>query len=150
MSSPGLANESPPPAPGRHAHVSPVVAGFAVASLLLTTAACRSMAVVPPAEENPTARATLSGTVRGPDGIAPVAGRRVEAVEVDTGERHETETSVVGAYTFLLPPGRYRLEVALEPGEALVKEPGPLTVDAGELAKDLDFTLGGAGVIQED
>jgi hypothetical protein len=82
--------------------------------------------------------------------VAPVAGRQVAAVEVDTGERYETNTNVVGTYTVMLPPGRYRVEVDLASGEAIVEEPGVVEVGPGELAEDQDFTLGGAGVVRED
>jgi hypothetical protein len=117
-------------------------------AVLVPAAACRSVAV-PPGDENPSARGTLSGTVRGPGGVAPPPGRQVDAVEVETGRRYTTVTSVTGSYSLMIPPGRYRLEVELEPGESLADEPGVVTVEASELADEQDFTLAGAGIVKD-
>ncbi len=106
---------------------------------------CRS-AVGPPVEAPP-ARGTLAGSVRGPEGVAPVEGRLVEAVDVDTGVRYGTRTNAVGGFSLMLPPGRYRLGVVLGPGESIVEDPGVVTLGPSELARDKDVTLGGAGVI---
>lgn len=111
--------------------------------------ACRSVAV-PPAGEVPAADGTLAGTVRGPGGVAPPPGRQVEAVNVDTGARYATETGVTGGFSLMVPPGHYRIEVALVPGEEIVEDPGVVTVEAGGLADDKDVTLGGAGVVGQE
>jgi hypothetical protein len=82
--------------------------------------------------------------------VAPVEGRLVEAVEVDTGLRYGTKTNAAGAFSLMLPPGRYRLEVALGPGESVIKDPGVVTLGSSELAHGQDVTLGGAGVVGEN
>jgi hypothetical protein len=108
---------------------------------------CRS-AAVPPVEAPP-ARGTLAGSVCGPEGVAPVEGRLVEAVEVDTGFRYGTKTNAAGGFSLMLPPGRYRLEVALGPGESIIEDPGVVTLEPSQLAHGQDVTLGGAGVVAE-
>jgi hypothetical protein len=108
---------------------------------------CRS-AAVPPVEPPPV-RGTLAGSVRGPEGVAPVEGRLVEAVEVDTGLRFGTKTNAVGGFSLMLPPGRYRLEVALGPGESIIEDPGVVALEPSQLAHGQDLTLGGAGVVEE-
>lgn len=122
-------------------------ARLVAALCVLVGTGCRNVAV-PPVEEKPSARGTLAGTVRGPSGVAPPAGRQVEAVEVDTGDRYSTETSVTGGFSLMLPPGRYRIEVTLVPGEEIIEDPGVVSVEPGELANQKDVTLGGAGVVE--
>jgi hypothetical protein len=59
-------------------------------------------------------------------GSGPVAGRLVSAVELGTGARYSTTTYVTGGFTLLVPPGRYRLEVALARAERVAEGPGVL------------------------
>jgi hypothetical protein len=127
----------------------PAALFFFMALLFPLTATCRSVAV-PPGDRDPSADGTVSGTVRGPDGVAPAAGREVEAVEVETGRRYTAQTNVAGSYSLMVPAGRYRLELKLEAGESLAREPEVVAVRPGELAKGQDFTLGGAGIVEED
>lgn len=118
-----------------------------VGAIVLAGTACRSL---PPGPIDTEARGTLAGGVRGPEGVAPVENRLVEAVEVDTGYRESTKTNVLGEFSLLLPPGRYRIEVALAPGEAVVEEPGVIELGPSELVPHADVVLGGAGVVGED
>lgn len=122
-----------------------------IAALCLALAATGCTGVpVPATEKDPSAQGTLSGAVRGPGGVAPPAGRQVEAVDVETGRRYATETNTVGGFSLLLPPGRYRVEVALTSGETVVESPGIVTVEPSELVDEQDVTLGGAGVVDGD
>jgi hypothetical protein len=130
------------PLPGVAALLSMVV-------VLSGATACRSVAVHP-GDENTSANGTLSGTARGPGGVDPAQGRQVEATEVDTGRRYTTETNVAGGYSLMLPAGRYRLELQLEPGESLLEKPGVVTVEPSKLTDEQNFILAGAGVVQED
>jgi len=122
-----------------------VAAGAALAAMLLACApACSSLP--PPRVENEDARGTLAGSVHGPGGVAPVKGRQVVAVEVDTGRRYSTRTNDVGSYSLLVPPGRYRIEVALASGEEVVRDPGVAQVEPSQLIPEADVVLGGAGL----
>jgi hypothetical protein len=121
--------------------------GLLAAPVLVGGIGCRSVAVPP--VEAPPARGTLAGSVFGPEGVAPVEGRLVEAVEVDTGFRYGTKTNAAGGFSLMLPPGRYRLEVVLAPGESIIEDPGVVTLEPSQLAHDQDVTLGGAGVVEE-
>jgi hypothetical protein len=116
---------------------------------VLVAPACRPVAI-PPGGEFPTAEGTLAGTVRGPEGIAPPPGRQVEAVNVDTEARYATETGVTGGFSVMVPPGRYRIEVTLVPGEEVIRDPGVVAVESGGLADGKDVVLGGAGVFGQD
>jgi hypothetical protein len=108
--------------------------------------ACRTGHRFLSGEEDPRAKATLSGTVRGPEESAPVVGRRVEAIAVRGGRRFVTRTGVNGGFTLLLPPGRYRLEVALASVESVVAQPDVLDLDPGSVVAGIDVVLGGAGL----
>jgi hypothetical protein len=92
------------------------------------------------------ARGTIAGRVQGPEGIAPPRGRLVEAVEILSGRRYSTHTNATGAFSFLIPPGRYRIDVVLRRGEAVVRRPEPIENKAGGVVTDAAFVLGGAGV----
>jgi hypothetical protein len=94
-------------------------------------------------------RATVAGKVTGPLGSGPIAGRLVSAVEVATGARYSTKTHVSGGFTLLVPPGRYRVEVALVPPERIVEDPGVLELAPGDFVDDADVVLGGAGLVGE-
>jgi hypothetical protein len=123
-------------------------AALLAAVALAAVPGCRSGAVLDPGE-NPSARGTIAGTVRGPEGVAPAEGRLVEAVEVQSGLRYGTTTNPAGGFSLMVPPGRYRLEVALTPPESIIKEPGVITVEPSGLVDEQDVVLGGAGVVEE-
>jgi len=116
----------------------------ALATLALSTSACQTLAPVPLDAQ---ARGTVAGTVRGPEGVAPVANRLVEDVEVEPGRRVSAKTNAAGSYSILVPPGRYRIEVTLGPGEAVVSGPGFVDVAPSELVAQVNVVLGGAGVV---
>jgi hypothetical protein len=116
--------------------------------ILLVLLGCRTAA--PPGDEPAApARATIAGRLSGPLGTAPVAGRLVEAVEVTTGARYSTTTTVSGGFSLFVPPGRYRLSAALGRGESLVAGPGILALAPGQVSREADLVLGGAGVVDE-
>ena len=65
---------------------------------------------------------TIAGVITGPDD-ATLADRTVNVVNVDTGEQYQTATGQKGGYSLRVPPGTYRLEVQLRPGEQLKHAP---------------------------
>jgi hypothetical protein len=88
------------------------------------------------------AEGTLSGTVRGPEGTSPVDGRTVEVVNIATNVRQRTTTNNAGGFSFKLPPGKYRVELPLRQGEALVKQPGVIDLNRSDVDAHADFVLG--------
>jgi hypothetical protein len=120
----------------------PINAAFAVLALS-ALASCRTVAPVVGGDEVPGARGTLSGTVRGADNTAPAVGRKVEAVEVDTGARYAATTNVTGGFTIMVPKGRYRLMVALLEGETVAEDPGVVNVSRSDAESRIDIVLSG-------
>lgn len=115
----------------------------AVVCLALTLAACRTGVPLIDANAGPdVVFGTITGTVSGPDGRTPIAGRRIHAINLDTGARDSGVTSTSGGYTFKLPAGRYRVEVDLLSGETLVEGEGAFTLSRSELQHDVDLRIG--------
>jgi Carboxypeptidase regulatory-like domain len=120
---------------------------LAVLAVLLSLGACRRTVPIYDASPRPVeADGTISGTVRGPEGTSPVEGRQVEIINISTGERHRAVTSNTGGFTLKLPPGRYRVELALLNGETLVKRPGVITLDRSDVDAHADFVIGSSRV----
>jgi hypothetical protein len=117
--------------------------------VLLATGACQRHApVVGAGLRVVAAPATITGTIRVPEGTAPVNGRTVEIVNVATGERHSTTTSSNGAFTTQLPAGKYRLDLALRDGETLVARPDVVNLDSGDVDSHVDFVIGATRVVR--
>ena len=85
---------------------------------------------------------TIAGIVSSTANTA-VAGRTVSAVNVDTGSRHDATTGTNGGYTIKVPEGRYRLEIALQPGETITKQPSETRVNKSDLDPRRDFVIAG-------
>jgi hypothetical protein len=64
---------------------------------------------------------------------------------VASGQKFETTTNNAGTYTLKVPPGKYRIEVELRPGERLVKQPGETEVHKSDLDPKRDFELTAGG-----
>lgn len=117
----------------------PVVCFLALALV----AACRHGApILDTGPRPPRTDGTISGNVRGPEGTSPVAGRSVEVVNVETGERQAVTTSNTGGFTFKVKPGNYRVELTLLEGEVLVKRPSVIHVNRSDVDAHADFVLG--------
>jgi hypothetical protein len=101
---------------------------------------------VPVADLAATDQGTISGTVRGPEAASPLAGRAVHVVNTATGERRTVRSASNGGFTVEVPAGRYRLELALRDGETLVKRPGIVDMDRGDVDRHVEFVLGPARV----
>ena len=110
---------------------------------VLVLAACR--AGVPVIDANPgppIVNGTITGTLSTEDGKGPIPGRKLTAVNLETGARLSVTSSDTGGYTLKVPPGRYRMEVELAPGEVIVKDQGTFTVSKSELQHDVDIRIG--------
>ena len=102
---------------------------------------CRTgVPVVDTGPKPPTRDGTIAGHVSG-DGATPIAGRVVRAIAVEGGQKYEATTNSAGTYTLKVPPGHYRLEVELRPGEKLSKEPGETKINASDLDPNRDFVI---------
>jgi hypothetical protein len=111
--------------------------------LALLSVGCRQgVPVIDPSPGVAQAFGTISGTVRASQSAAPIEGRLVEVVNVDTGERQRATTSNVGGFTFKVAPGKYRVQVALQDGETVVKGPGIMNVNRSDVDAHADFILG--------
>ena len=111
-----------------------------VAAVLLSLACHPSRPVLDPGAK-PAVDGTISGTVSASGGAVPVSGRKITAINVESGARVETSTTSIGSYTMRVPPGTYRLEMELRVGEAIATTPAPTEVDPGDLDAGRDFSL---------
>lgn len=126
-------------------HVKAIWLG-AVVVALCTIAACHGGPVIDLSPKPLEADGTISGTVRGPEGTSAIEGRGVEVVNVETGERQHANTNNAGGFTFKVKPGNYRVELALQEGETLVKKPDVIHVNRSDVDAHADFVLGVARV----
>lgn len=118
-------------------------AAAAVCLMLTLAAACRSASTVPGAgEPSVPVMGTITGTVSGEDGASAVAGRKVTAVNVDSGARESAVTSSTGGFTFKVPAGRYRVDVELLGNERVLSDNGDFHVGRSELEHDVDIRIG--------
>jgi hypothetical protein len=109
--------------------------------LALAAAACRpGTPVVDPSAKPAAISGTVSGTVRD-SGRTGVGGRLVSAIDQSTGQRYELKTDANGHYTIKLPVGKYKMEVQLMPGEALVRAPEEININKSDLDPGRDFEI---------
>jgi hypothetical protein len=86
----------------------------------------------------------VGGTIAGivsTEGNAPMQGRKVTAVNTVTGNRYVATTAADGGYTMQVPEGNYRLEIELQQGEKIVKEPGETKIDKSDLDSGRNFVI---------
>jgi hypothetical protein len=128
---------------GRRALTAAALCLVSIALAVLSVTACRQgVPVIDPGERPPTTDGTISGTVRGPGETQIIAGRQVDVINIETGERQTGTTSNVGGFTFKVKPGRYRVEVALLEGESIIKQPGVMNVNRSDVDAHADFIIG--------
>jgi hypothetical protein len=112
---------------------------IAIAAALLAVAACHPGPVVNTGGKLPVG-GTIAGIVRG-TGNAPLEGRKVTAVNTESGAQFDATTGVNGGYTIKVPEGTYRIEVELRAGESVAKHPGPTRVNKSDLDPRRDFLI---------
>jgi hypothetical protein len=125
-----------------------IPAAFLLGSLLvllsgLSVGSCRpGVPIIDTAPKPAQPNGTISGTVRGPEGTSAIEARTVEVIDVDTSERQRETTSSTGGFTFKVKPGKYRVEVTLHEGESIIKQPGLIDVNKGDIDAHADFVVG--------
>jgi hypothetical protein len=117
--------------------------------VLLVSGACqRSVPVLDAGPNRAAAQATITGTIRVPEGTSSVGGRTVEIVNITTGERRSATTGSNGGFTSQLPAGKYRLELALRDGETLMARPDVVNLDQGAVDSHVEFVIGAPRVVR--
>jgi hypothetical protein len=106
---------------------------------LLSTAGCNAGVEI---ERLNAGQAVISGTVRGSDKDAPVEGRAVDVVNVDTNETQRLTTDNAGGFRLAVRPGKYRVQLSLRDGESLLQAPGVMTVAPDHADAHADFVVG--------
>lgn len=110
-----------------------VIGGFA------GVACRRGVPVLDAGEKPPTVDGTISGRLTTEGDASRLVSRRVEVVNLNTGDRKAVSTSSSGGFTLKVPPGKYRIQVELRPGEMIAK--GPETVDINPSDVDNDIVI---------
>jgi len=106
---------------------------------VLLCAACHPGPVIDTGTK-PVVGGTIAGIVS-TEANSPVAGRKVTAVDVKTSQRYEATTGTNGGYTIKVPIGTYRLELELQAGEAVSKQPSETQVNNSDLDPGRDFVI---------
>jgi hypothetical protein len=92
--------------------------------------------------DNPQTAGTIAGVLQGSGGGDPIPGRRVAAVNTNTGTRYSAVTSPTGGFSIQVPPGDYRLEVELRAGEAVSRDPGAIRINTSDLDANIIVEVG--------
>jgi hypothetical protein len=116
-------------------------AGAVLAVLGMLAAACRPgkplLDTVPGENTTP---GTIAGAVR-TTANDPLPGRRVEAVNTETGQKYAAVTGVTGGFSIKVPPGKYRLVLEMREQESVAQEPGVIDINQSDLDTDLDIVV---------
>jgi hypothetical protein len=88
----------------------------------------------------PSVGGTIAGIVS-TDTKAAVIGRKVTAVDTTSGTKYDATTGANGGYTIKVPEGRYRLEVELQAGETVAKQPSETRINRSDLDPHRDFMI---------
>lgn len=109
----------------------------AIAGVAAGVACRRGVPVLDAGTKPPTLDGTISGRVTTESDSSRLVGRRVEVVNLSTGDRRAVSTSSNGGFTLKVPPGKYRLQVELRPGEAIAKAPDTIDINPSDLDSDV-------------
>lgn len=119
-----------------------VIAALMLLAGVLTVAACRRGApVLDPGPKPPEMNGTISGRVTGVADSTRLVNRRVTIVSLDNGMKFTTSTSSTGGFTMKVPPGHYRVEIALRTDEHLVKAPDIVSINPSDVDANLEFVV---------
>ena len=113
-----------------------------VFSVLILCAAlgCRTgRPLLDSSRDNDNAPGTIAGILT--NSGEPVVGRKIEAVSVGSGERYSAVTNVTGGFSIGVPPGKYRLQVTLQEGERVVRDPGVIDINESDLDANLEVVI---------
>jgi hypothetical protein len=113
---------------------------IALAVSLAATAGCGHADGLPRAE--PPADVTITGVIRAPERGHAVAGRVIQAVNMDTGQSIRSTTNDTGGYQVSVVPGRYRVNILLLPGESVLDGPDVIDAAGADARVRADFLLG--------
>jgi len=109
-----------------------------IAGMLMTVTACHPGPVL---DRDPLpVGGTIAGIVATSAQVA-VPGRTVAAVSTSTGRRFEARTGVDGGYTIQVPRGTYRIEVALQANEMVLKQPEDTRITRSDVDASRDFVI---------
>ena len=111
----------------------------AVLVFLLLAGACHPGPVLDTGPDQP-AGGTIAGIVS-TDANDPIPGRKVTAINTQTGAKFEATTATNGGYTIKVPQGTYRLEVELRAGEAVASQPGETRINRSDLDPQRHFVI---------
>jgi Carboxypeptidase regulatory-like domain len=114
---------------------------YLLAFSLLTSMACHPGPVAGSGPK-PAVGGTIAGIVS-TETKAAISGRKVTAINTQSGSRFDATTGTNGGYTIKVPEGTYRLEVDLQPGETVAKQPGETRVNRSDLDPRRDFVIAG-------
>lgn len=109
--------------------------------IFLTACSVARGPVIGKGDKPPNASGTVSGIVRAASDNTPMAGRKVTAVNLETGERIEGTSATNGGYTLKVPIGHYRLEVELQIGEAVTNAPDEVHITTSDLDAGRNFAI---------
>lgn len=108
-------------------------------TLVMASSGCHPGPVINSGPKPPST-GTIAGIVS-TDTNAAIQGRKVTVTEVQTGTRDETTTGANGGYTIKVPEGTYRIEVELQAGESVLKQPAETRVHRSDLDPRRDFVI---------
>ena len=117
-----------------------VITSVLVAGSLAFSLACHPVPVLGGGSQ-PSVGGTIAGKVSEAGGNVALVGRKVTAINIVTGARYETTTSVTGGYTIRVPEGGYRLDVELREGETMAKRPDETHINNSDLDSARDFEI---------
>jgi hypothetical protein len=109
---------------------------------LLTSLGCHPGPVIDTGPKPPAVGGTIAGIVSS-ERNTPIAGRKVTAIEATSGTRYDATTGTNGGYTIKVPQGNYRLEIELQAGEKVVKQPDQTRINKSDLDTRRDFVIAG-------